>query len=131
MFLIDSSVYIDTLRQGRDPIHVFSNEFETELLMTCGIVVCEVLRGIRDPNIFNRMESFFGLLHPVEFDDTYWADAYNLAWKMDRAGVILPLSDILIASAALATNATVVSSDKHFSSIPDLRVQDRISTSQQ
>ena len=122
MFLVDSSIYIETIRGGEDPVHVYAAEFEDSTLITCGIIMCEVLRGIRDRQVFNRMEEFFSLLPAVEFDNALWQTACRLAWQLDRQGKVLPLSDILIATAALQSNAIIVSTDKHFFAIPDLKV---------
>lgn len=123
MYLIDSTVYIDALRSGKDPVRIFAVEFELGLVFTCGIVTCEVLRGIRDTRVFDRMESFFGLIHTIEFDAALWRASYLLAWKLDRGGSVLPLSDILIASAALREDATLITVDKHFQSIPGLDIR--------
>ena len=126
MYLVDSSIYIDTIREGKDPVVVLAPEFETGLLYSCGIVVCEVLRGIRDLEVFHRMETFFGLIHTIKFDDGFWEASYRLAWRLDRNGTMLPLSDILIASAALSQNAVLVTTDKHFGAVLGLKARSRI-----
>ena len=123
MYLIDSSIYIDAFRDGVDPVHRFSNEFEAGLITTCGVVVCEVLRGLRDQAVFKRMENFFGLLNSVPFNESLWERVNHLAWQLGRHGMVLPLSDILISAAALESNSIVVTADKHFTSVPELQVR--------
>lgn len=109
-----------------DPIVEFNAEFESGMLSTCGIVVCEVLRGIRDIDVFRRMESFFGLIHTVQFDAKLWKLSYQLAWELDRKGDVLPLSDILIASAAISENLVLVTTDGHFKYVPGLVIQEAL-----
>jgi predicted nucleic acid-binding protein len=62
----------------------------------------------------------------VPTDDRLWADAEDLAWRLDRHGTTLPLTDIVIAACALRIDATVLTFDHHFEVIPDLRYTDRI-----
>ena len=126
MYLIDSSVLIDDLRAGRDPVAEHQVHFDEGLLCTCGIVVCEVLRGVAKRRVFDRMETFFGLMESVPLDEPLVRDAYLLAWKLDRDGVVLPLPDLLIAAAALRRGATVVTSDPHFASVPGLATRSRL-----
>jgi predicted nucleic acid-binding protein len=55
-----------------------------------------------------------------------WERASQLAWALDRQGIVLPAQDILIASHALHADALVLTHDTHFSSVPGLRVTDRL-----
>ena len=55
-----------------------------------------------------------------------WERATQLAWALDRQGRILPAHDILIAAHALQADATVLTRNAHFSSIPGLRVIARL-----
>jgi predicted nucleic acid-binding protein len=126
MYLIDSSIYIDTIREGNDPVNAFKNEFDMGMLFSCGVIACEVLRGIRDRQVFERLETFFELLNQVDFDEGLWIEAYNLAWRLDRKGFVLPLSDILIASAALQKNLILITADSHFEKVPDLHIRNSI-----
>ncbi len=126
MYLVDSSVYIDSVRTGRDPAVMFETELETGVLYTCGVVECEVLRSIRDRQVFARLEIFFQLLHTIEYDSELWKESTQLAWDLDRNGSVLPLSDILIAAAALRANLILITSDKHFELVPGLKTRSTI-----
>jgi predicted nucleic acid-binding protein len=57
---------------------------------------------------------------------TVWERAEQLAWSLDRQGVVLPSPDLLIAACALHANATVLTADAHFQSIPGLRVLEQL-----
>ena len=123
MYLVDSSVLIDHLRAGRDPVTEFRAFFEQGRLCTCGIVVCEVLRGIVKRLVYERMEEFFSLVETVPLDDLLIRETCGLGWRLDRQGIVLPLADLLIAGAAMRAKATVVTTDPHFVSIPGLSVR--------
>ncbi len=123
MYLVDSSVLIDHLRGGRDPVAEFRLFFEEGRLCTCGIVVCEVLRGIVKRPVFDRMEAFFSLVESVPLDGSLVRETSELAWRLDRQGVVLPLADLFIAAAAMRRNAVVVTTDPHFAAVPGLSVR--------
>ena len=83
MFLVDSSIYIEKMRGGVDPVKAFAAEFEAGTLLTCGIVVCEVLRGIRDQLIFDRMEDFFNLMQSVDLRKEF-GNAFRMLGMTDK-----------------------------------------------
>ncbi len=98
----------------------------TRDVATCGVVRSEVARGLRDPQILKKFQERWDVMLYVPTDNALWADVEALAWKLDRSGVILPLTDIVIACCARRIGAVVLTYDKHFERIPGLVVADRI-----
>jgi predicted nucleic acid-binding protein len=62
----------------------------------------------------------------VPTDNRLWHSAEQTLWELDRQGVILPLTDVLIACCAQRVGATVLTYDHHFSQIPGLATTDRL-----
>jgi len=124
--LVDSPIYIDELRARRDPAESFDEALRAGRLLTCGIIRCEVLRGIVKPIVHEKMRNLFLVIQGCSLDETLWSEAADLAWKLDRRGIVLPLPDLAIAACAFRHGATVVTTDGHFHSVPDLPVLDRI-----
>lgn len=122
MILVDSSVYIDILRADRNPAIELASEFEITEIAGCNVVRCEVLRGVIRPEARERLRQFFDLLIHVGTDHRVWQATEDLAWELDRAGKIIPLPDLIIAICALRLGATVLTMDRHFQKIPELRV---------
>lgn len=120
MVLVDSSVYIHLLRTGTDPVAALAERFEATELVGCDIVRCEVLRGIIRPRARADLATFFDLLVHVTMDHRTWQETENLAWRLDRAGQVLPLTDIIIATCAFRAGASVLTRDRHFAQIPQL-----------
>ena len=54
---------------------------------------------------------------------------FDLAYALDRRGVVLPVTDLLIAVCAIYTGATIISADEHFRHVPDLAVLQSLPTS--
>ena len=120
MVLVDSSVYIHLLRTGTDPVAALAERFEATELVGCDLVRCEVLRGIIRPKARADLAMFFDLLVHVTMDHRAWQETEDLAWRLDRAGQVLPLTDIIIAVCAFRAGASVLTRDHHFERIPQL-----------
>lgn len=128
LILPDSNIYIGAARAGRDPFREFAagivdRDWE---FATCGMIVLEVCRGQRDPNLLARYRERFDVMIFLPTTQQIWARAAQLAWSLDRQGQVLPAQDILIAAHALQANAAVLTADAHFHHIPGLRVLDRL-----
>ena len=126
MLLVDSTVYIDQIRAGRDPVSAVAPWVEAGQLLCCGIIKCEVLRGITDHGVHARMKEFFDLAVDIPLTTRLWQETADLAWRLDRKGVVIPLTDLAIASCAFGHGAEVVTTDSHFRRIPGLRTRTSI-----
>ena len=120
--LIDSSIYIDLLRAGKDVGVRLRDLIDAGSVFTCGIIRIEVLRGIVNRRIGEWMERLFDEMVACPLDDTLVRGAADLAWRLDRRGIVLPVPDLLIASCALRARAAVVTADPHFRLVPELSV---------
>lgn len=122
MILVDSNIYIRISRQGLDPSEQLARDYKITDLATCGVVEAEVLRGLRFPKHRQRMANYFNLLQRLPTPSSLWDNVTELAWSMDRKGIVLPLTDLIIAACALRAHAAVLTCDSHFSNIPGLEV---------
>jgi len=120
--LIDSNFYITHLRAGRNPFRELASAAGNWELFTCGMVMLEVLRGVRDPWQLAKLESAFSLMSCIPTSDLVWVSARQLAWELDRRGIILPAQDHLIAACALKADLALLTADGHFRQIPGLTV---------
>ena len=120
MILVDSSIYVDWLRARVE----FPRQLEPWVrrgeLWTCGVINLEVLRGIRAAEQRERVAEFFNLLPQVRCDEAFWREAAELAWTLDRRGHVLPVSDLIIATAARAVEAGLITTEEHFAKVPGL-----------
>jgi predicted nucleic acid-binding protein len=121
-YLLDSTVYIDWMRKGRNPIRVLAPWLRSGALVGCGVVRAEVLRGMVSPSARHEMKLLFEHIPDVPFSTSLWDTIADLAWELDRAGDVLPLTDIAIAVCARQVHATVVTHDRHFQKIPNLKI---------
>ena len=89
-----------------------------------GIIWAEVIRGRSDPAIRERFEEGFSTLVFLNLTAGSWRRAAKLAWQLDRAGHVIGLPDLAIATSAIENDAAVLTFDRHFQSIPGLNVVD-------
>jgi len=120
--LVDSNVFIDLLNRHRDPAIRLVEWAGKSNLATCGMVRLEVLRGIKSLKQFTKISAFMDVMVNAPSDHRLWAEATELAWKLDRMGLMIPGADVVIAASALRLDAAVLTSDTHFQQIDGLRV---------
>ena len=119
--LVDSSWYIRLARERRDPFRELQPIAAVREIATCGVVRCEVARGIpreRDLAVFRRA---WNVMLDVPTDSAVWSEVEKTLWTLDRQGLPLPLSDVVIATCARRIGAVVLTFDDHFLSIPGIR----------
>jgi predicted nucleic acid-binding protein len=121
--LDDSNVYIDLLRKHLDPAEELTARISQLDLAVCGMVRVEVLRGIRGEKARARMTAFFDVMQNVPTDNRLWEEAAELAWTLDRKGIVIPSQDIVIACCARRVGAVVLTMDAHYRHIPGVQVR--------
>lgn len=119
--LADSSFYIRLMREGQDPLRALALAAAARDLVVCGVIRCEVGRALRPVERLQRFQRFWNVMINVPTDDRLWEAVEATAWKLDRSGVILPLTDLVIACCAQRIGAVVLTFDQHFSQIPGVR----------
>ncbi|MDX2109532.1 MAG: PIN domain-containing protein [Verrucomicrobiota bacterium] len=124
--LVDSCVFITLLKDRRDPNRTLFEWAAGRQLATCGMVKMEVLRGLKEPTLHKKIKRFLDVFIYVPTNNKLWEQATELAWQLDRKGIVLPAQDILIATCALHLGAAVLSFDQHFQLIPNLKVYDKL-----
>ena len=122
MVLVDSSVYIQLLREQKNPVAELATRFDVVEIVICGIVRVEVLRGVLRQDVRAYLRTFFDALVDVPMTESVWRAAEELAWNLDRTGAILPVTDVLIATCAFEADASLLTHDRHFESVPGLRL---------
>jgi predicted nucleic acid-binding protein len=126
LVLPDSSFYITATRTGRDPLVELGAKADDYEIATCGLVQIEVLRGRSDPHVLRRFRDTFAVMIYIATTNATWERATQLAWSLDRQGIVIPATDLIIAACALQTGAAVLTYDTHFRQIPGLQVVDHL-----
>lgn len=116
MLLVDSSVWIDVVRGTDTDGARFLEQRDEEDLAVAGVIFQEVLQGVTDEAVYERLRGMFMgmlLLEPRDFS------TYEIAAQLFRRGrarglTIRKPADCLIAALALEHGALLVHNDRDF-----------------
>ncbi|MEM0488756.1 MAG: PIN domain-containing protein [Candidatus Bathyarchaeia archaeon] len=117
--LLDTSVWVRYFRPQR--YKKLKTEVEKVLatgsVFTCWVVKAELLVGAKDEAALERLLAEFQALEDVALTPAVWEEAARLGHTLRRQGFLIPLSDLLIAQAAISAGLELWHADEHFEQI--------------
>ena len=119
MYLIDTSVWIDSLRQADNgPARFFRSLIADHAPYgITGVIYQEVLQGARGPEDFEQLRTYLGSLtfwHPLDPVETY-AEAADLYRRCRASGITVRSTlDCLIARLAIEHGLLLVHNDRDY-----------------
>lgn len=119
MVLVDTSVWIDFFQS---PAATATMELEKLIkdhnrVVLCGIVLQEVLQGIRSDKSYQLVCERLLKLPYVSDDRETWLLGAELYRKLRTKGVTLPSVDVTIAAIAIRNDLVFFSRDRHFETV--------------
>ena len=120
MILVDTTVWID-LFAARSLPHVVALETlieDRENICICGIILAEVLQGIRQDTEFRKTRDLFNSLILLPMPYTVFLRSAEIYRKLRKKGITIrkPL-DCMIASVAIENDIALLHNDKDFQPI--------------
>lgn len=117
MVLVDTTVWIDFLSARSYP-HVKTLEnliFNREDLCICGIVLTEVLQGIREDSEFRRTRDLFGNLIFLPMGYSIFLRSAEIYRALRKKGITIRKAvDCMIAAVAIENDILLLHNDKDF-----------------
>jgi len=121
--LVDTSIWIDFFRVGEGAIFDFLEKvIEEGRIVTCGVVLAELLRGTKSKKEGRLIEELFSAVPSIDLTREDWEKAGWLLAEAQTKGVTVPLTDGLLVQACRRHQLDILSHDKHFTFFPDLNV---------
>ncbi len=121
MVLVDSSVWIEYLRRGRgelfDAVEVLLDESRALL---CGMVEMEVIQGLRGRDR-DTVGEMFATLRYLETERRDYIAAGGRLRELRSRGITIPAADCLIGTLALRHDLPLLTLDRHFDHLPDVK----------
>lgn len=117
MVLVDTTVWIDFFAgQTLTHIETFESLLEQEEdICICGIILTEVLQGIRKETEFKKTKNLFNSLIFLPMSYSTFLQSAEIYRKLRQRGIIIRKSiDCMIASVALENNISLLHNDKDF-----------------
>lgn len=121
MYLVDSSVWIETFRK-RDPLNIES-VVELEEIVTCLPVIQEVLQGFREEAAFRiAREAMFSFpIVESPLTEEVFSHAVELFRSARRSGITVRSGiDCLIAACALRNGLTILHKDRDYGNLSEI-----------
>ncbi|MEI6208057.1 MAG: PIN domain-containing protein [Desulfuromonadales bacterium] len=119
--LPDTCAWIDFFRGKQTPLaEILENSLMHLDVVTCGVVLSELIQGIKNQSEEVLMLNAFQALSHLEMTRELWISAGRLSAQLRSNGHTLPFSDIIIAAVALEHGCGVLTIDRHFEAIPGL-----------
>jgi len=117
MVLVDTTVWIDFFAgQTLTHIETFESLLEQEEdICICGIILTEVLQGIRKETEFKKTKNLFNSLIFLPMSYSTFLQSAEIYRKLRQRGITIRKSiDCMIASVALENNISLLHNDKDF-----------------
>jgi hypothetical protein len=120
--LVDTSVWIEFFRANSSVSNNLELLLIADLAEVCGVVLFELLQGIKsEPEKIKIKEILLNLPY-VEVNKIIWQKSAEISSDIKKKGFTVPFSDILIGALAIANNFSVFTLDKHFELISGLEL---------
>ena len=120
MILVDTSVWIDFFRAD-DLAHVQRLETlieQGENIALCGVILTEILQGIRDDRAFERTRTYLGFLQLLPMTQDIFIEAAHIYRTLRAKGITVrkPV-DCMIAATALVHQVQLLHNDRDLAAI--------------
>ena len=123
MVIVDTTVWVDFFA-GKDTLQVKTLEHfltEGKDICICGIILTEVLQGIRDDSDYSKTLSRFDSFLFLQMNRRTFVKAAELYRTLRRQGITIRKAvDCMIASVAIQHNIPLLHNDKDFDPIEKL-----------
>ena len=121
--LIDTCVWVEYFKSRSSTLkQTVEDLLLSQKIFFCGPVLYELSQGIKSEKEKALLTNAFTALVYLEMNQALWLKAGELSASIRKQGKTIPLSDILIASVALANDLAILTVDKHFEQIPGLKL---------
>jgi predicted nucleic acid-binding protein len=120
--IVDTSVLIAFFRGKEKIADKVSALLQDNRLMTTGLIIAELLQGMKDVKEEKNISDILAETSPLEITTDLWIKAGKVALSLRKKGINLPLTDVAIAALAIEHNLQIFTLDKHFEQIPGVKV---------
>lgn len=120
--IVDTAILIEFFKGTEGISGDVSALLQENRLVITGIVLAELLQGMKNLKEELLLNDFLLAVTPLELTTDIWLKAGRLALSLRRKGITLPLTDVAIAALSIEYNLPIFTLDKHFEQIPNLKI---------
>jgi len=119
MVFVDTSIWIDFFadRNAKRTLALIE-PIDNEDIATCGVVITEVLQGVREDKVFNKIKSILLDLIILPMTDSIFISAAQIYRSCRKKGITIrnPV-DCMIAATCMEHSTFILHSDRDFDHI--------------
>lgn len=118
-FLIDSSAWIASFsKKGHESLkHFMREKIASGEVVIAGMVLLELLRGVRDESQFVSLRKKLSILPCLPTIDKTWLSVAELSLHLRSKGVQTSVPDIFISHLAITNDCVLVHCDQDYERI--------------
>lgn len=120
--IVETYVLIAFIRGTEIIAHKDSALLHENRLVTTGLIIAELLQGMKDAKEERNISDILADTSPLEIATGLWIKAGKAALSLQKNGINLPLSDVVTAVLATEHNLSVFTLDNHFEQIPGVKL---------
>lgn len=124
--LADTCIWIEFFRSRSAIGGVLETFIKENRVWICGCILSELIQGIQSETEKNRIVEALSDLNYIEMSKHLWQSSGEISAFIKKKGFSIPLSDIMIAAIAIEYNLHIFTLDKHFDSIPNVKIYESI-----
>ena len=123
MVVADTAIWIDYLQTKQSALgSELTKLIGAGRVALVGVVLAEILRGIRGPEERDLIERRLEGATFLEMSKAAWRRAGIISSDLDSRGLPIPMTDVFIAALALEDGHEIYTRDKHFERVSGLRL---------
>lgn len=117
-YVLDSSIWVEIERENASVLDRVQPLIDKNEVCLVDVIVAELLRGAKTPRDYKRLDQVFSDFLQLK---TEWSRVADLAFQVSRKGFHPPLVDLYIAQCVLENKKALITQDKHFRQIANVR----------
>lgn len=114
MILLDTNIVIDMLNNRENSNWKI---FSEDKVVLCGVVIAELLIGVRSKKEEEAVKLFINSLDSLQFLEDDWQNLGMFLANLRKSGISVPFQYAYIAFLAIKYEAKLLTQDKHFKMI--------------
>ena len=116
--MVDTSIWIEYFRGKFHDTDLIEQGLQLGFIYITGPILAELLQGVRTVKERTALSRCISAVPFVECEYKDWIKAGKISFGLRKKGVTVPLTDIIIAVAAMKIGAAIYTQDSHFKIIP-------------
>ena len=123
MILVDTSIWIEFLKQNPDFIHDMESLLESKQVITIEPIFSELIYGSRNENEKRMILAYWKVLPRIKFNEGSFLEAANFANAYNYQKVGIGLIDAILTKATIENKHLIWTLDKKILSNLDIQFQ--------